>query len=342
MDNQRDSGSFQLSRRGLIAAGVAAAAAGAVAGAMPARPGQPAPAAPAPRGADSRKRALRFAHPTDIHVQPELRGGEGMAACFAHMMNLSDQPELIVTGGDLPMDTGSTPEARSRVEWDLFKKVLKDNVDPKMPILHAIGNHDVFGRDKTKSKATGKEPFYGKRWFMENFGYERTWRSFDRGGWHFVILDSITLHEDQMGFTLRIIGDQLDWLKEDLARTPATTPTVVISHVPIMSVANFFDKDDDEWNKEKPLDLAATRMHNDCRDLDALFQKHKNVKLCLSGHLHLLDRCVYNGVTYICDGAVSGAKWKGPKRQTAEGYGLIDLFDDGSFEHRYVEFGWKA
>ena len=58
--------------------------------------------------------------------------------------------------------------------------------------------------------------------------------------------------------------------------------------------------------------------------LRELFKKHGNVKLCLSGHMHLNDRCDVDGVSYICDGAVSGAKWKGSKRQTAEGYGLID------------------
>src|SRR5262249_25554403 len=107
--------------------------------------------------------------------------------------------------------------------------------------------------------------------------------------------------------------------------------------------ANYFDKDDAQWDNISPdLKVSAKRMHVDCRDLDALFQKHRNVKLCLSGHLHLLDRCDYNGVTYICDGAVSGAKWKGRKRQTPEGYGVIDLFADGTFKHEYMTYGWKA
>ena len=321
-----------ISRRHALLAGAAAAGTAALAGASGAT--QP---APQPR------RALRLAHPTDIHVQPELRGGEGMRACFEHMMSLGDHPDLIITGGDLPMDTGSTPEARSRVQWDLFKRVLADTVPADLPLYHTLGNHDVFGRDKDKSKASGTEAFYGKRWFLDNFGYERTYRSFDRAGWHFVMLDSIDLDAGGKDFVGRIRGEQLDWLRHDLATTPATVPIIIISHVPIISVANYFDRDDEEWKTDGPmLEIKSSRMHVDCRDLDALFQKHPNIKLCLSGHLHLLDRCVYNGITHICDGAVSGAKWKGPKRQTAEGYGLIDLFVDGTFAHRYVEFGWKA
>ena len=294
-------------------------------------------------GSPGRNRVLRFAHPTDIHVQPELRAGEGMRACFDHMLNLKDPPQLIITGGDLPMDTGSTPEVRSKVEWDLFLKVMHDAVPSSMPVFHTIGNHDVFGRDKKKSNTSGTEAHYGKRWFLDNFGYERTYRSFDRAGWHFVILDSIHLLENGTDFVGKIAGEQLEWFKQDLKSTPSTTPIVIVSHVPIISVANYFDRDDVDWKTDGPtLDIKSSRMHVDCRDLDALFQRHANIRLCLSGHLHLLDRCIYNGITHICDGAVSGAKWKGAKRQTSEGYGLIDLFDDGTFEHQYTNFGWKA
>jgi hypothetical protein len=33
-----------------------------------------------------------------------------------------------------------------------------------------------------------------------------------------------------------------------------------------------------------------------------------------------------------------GARWKGNKRETAPGYGLIDLYGDGSFEERYIQY----
>jgi len=264
-----------------------------------------------------------------------------MAACLRHMMSLQDRPSLIVTGGDLAMDTAATDLARSRVQWELFHRVLADNLEESIPVYHTLGNHDIFGRYKSKARATGSEPYYGKRWFLNQFGYERTFRSFDAAGWHFVILDSIALHADGKGFTPRIAGEQLDWLKQDLARTSA--PTVVVSHVPIVSVVNFFDAADKDWKTgSTKFEVGSSRMHADCRALDALFQRHRHVRLCLSGHVHLLDRCTYNGVTYICDGAASAAKWTGPKRQTAEGYGVIDLYDDGTFEHQYATFGWRA
>jgi 3',5'-cyclic AMP phosphodiesterase CpdA len=284
-------------------------------------------------------RVLRFAHPTDIHVQPELGGGEGMALAFRHMMSLKDPPEMILTGGDLPMDIASTEQPRSAMLWKLFKKVLADEVPSSMPIHHAIGNHDIWGREREACDATGKEPYFGKRWFLDEFGYSRTYYSYDMAGWHFIVLDSFDLDQTGSEYTSRIVGEQLDWLKSDLRATPATTPIVLLTHVPIISAANFFDRKTDI---ETDITISRMRMHVDYRELNQLFLKHRNIKVCLSGHLHLLDKVEYNGLTHICDGAVCGDKWKGPRQQTPEGYGLFDLYADGSFSHQYVSYGWHA
>ncbi len=83
-------------------------------------------------------------------------------------------------------------------------------------------------------------------------------------------------------------------------------------------------------------------MHTDVARLRELFWKHPNVKLCLSGHLHLRERVEYNGVTYLCNGAVSGGWWKGDHQQTKAGYAVIDLFADGTFEDQYLPYGWQV
>jgi hypothetical protein len=314
---------------------VAAVVAGGVLGTTDARGAEPVePAAPI-----SARRALRFAHPTDIHVQPELHGGEGMAAAFRHMMSLKDPPQMILTGGDLPMDIAATEQPRSAMLWKLFKKVLANEVPSSLPIHHAIGNHDIWGRDKDACNATGKEPFFGKRWFLDEFGYAKTYYSYDMAGWHFIVLDSFDFDKSGSEYTSRIVGEQLDWLKADLRATAPTTPIVLLTHVPIISAANFFDH---KTEIDTDITVLRTRMHVDYRELDKLFGRYPNVKLCLSGHLHLLDRVEYNGVTHICDGAVCGDKWKGPRQRTPEGYGLIDLYADGTFSHQYVSYGWHA
>lgn len=79
-------------------------------------------------------------------------------------------------------------------------------------------------------------------------------------------------------------------------------------------------------------------MHTDTAKIISLFYRSPKVKLCLSGHIHLRDKVVYNNVTYICNGAVSGAWWEGNRRETAPGYGLIDFYADGSFDEQYVNY----
>ena len=296
----------------------------------------------APTGA---RRVLRFAHPTDIHVEPELGGAKGMTQALQHMMRMKDPPRMILTGGDLPMDTASSNHARSASLWNLFNKILADNVPASVPVHHTIGNHDIWGRFKTRCDATGNEPYFGKKWFLENFHYPKTYYSFDQAGWHFIVLDSFDMDPTGSQYSSRIVGEQLAWLNADLAATPAAKPVVVVTHVPIISASNFFDsgdKPDPGPDLGPDIMIKRTRMHVDRRMFDALFQKYRNVKLCLSGHLHQYDRAEYNGVTYICDGAVCGNKWRGPRRHTPEGYGLIDLYADGSFVHHYVQYGWKA
>ena len=63
-----------------------------------------------------------------------------------------------------------------------------------------------------------------------------------------------------------------------------------------------------------------------------------NVTLFLSGHIHLRDKVVYNNVTYLRNGAVSGAWLEGHKRKTSPGYGLLDLYAYWRFGEQYVNY----
>jgi 3',5'-cyclic-AMP phosphodiesterase len=289
--------------------------------------------------ASSPRRVLRFAHPTDIHVQPELDGAAGMAAAFRHMMDLSDPPQMILVGGDLPMDVNATPFAGSESLWSLYKNTLAENVPATVPVHHAIGNHDIWGLDRRACRTSGREALFGKQWFLDEFGYTSTYYSFDMAGWHFIVLDSIDPDTSKKDFDCRLGTKQTQWLTSDLAATPAGMPVVVVSHVPIVSVTTFFER---PRETDRDIRIEHRRMHSDYQAINEIFLRRPNVKLCLSGHTHLVDRTEYDGVTYICDGAVCGNFWKGPWLQTREGYGLIDLYEDGSFSHRYVEYGWKA
>jgi len=308
-----------LTRRGLIAAG-AAGMAGALA--TPAAAFQTA----------ERKRSLRFAHLTDMHVQPEKRAGEGFAKCLQHVHELKDEPGLIVTGGDLIMDSAGATAERTQAQWDVFTKVVRENC--KLPIRHTIGNHDVFGiYDRAKNAA---DPRFDEKWPCEVLELERPYYSFDQGGWHFVVLESTFALEK--GYTAKLDDAQFEWLESDLAATPKSTPVVVVSHIPILMVCAIFDgKNEESGNWVIP----GSYMHIDARKITDLFLKHPNVKLCLSGHEHQIDRVVYNDVTYYCSGAVSANWWEGRYFQCDYGYALVDLFNDGTFEIEYAKYDWK-
>jgi Icc protein len=318
-----------LSRRdALKITGLAALGIGVSAPITLAAPQTPSPSAP-------RKRALRLAHLTDVHVQPERRASDGMIACLHHVQSLKDKPDLILTGGDSVFDSFEADDARTKLQWDLWRAALKH--ENGIAVKSCIGNHDIWGGNKVKSKTTGEEPNYGKKRAIDMLHLSDRYYAFDQAGWHFIVLDS-TQPNDAGGYTAFLDEAQFDWLQRDLRDTPATTPVLVLSHIPIVSVTPIL------WAREEEGDLRikSSHMHTDCMRIKTLFAQHPNVKVCLSGHMHLIDRCDYNGVTYLCDGAVSGNWWKGRHKDCDEGYGIIDLYTDGTFAHEYAKYGWQA
>lgn len=279
----------------------------------------------------NRKRILRIAHLTDIHVQPEKRAPEGMQAALEHAQ--TNSPDLLLTGGDLIMDALAATEERVKAQWDLYTAVLKANT--KLPVVHTIGNHDVWGWGD-RGAYEGKSKF-GKTWALQVLELEKPYYSFKRAGWHFVVLDS-THRLEGNGYTARLDDEQFEWLKGELASVPKETPVMVVTHIPIISICSLFDGENEKTGNWV---IPGAWLHIDARRIKDQFKEHPNVKLCVSGHEHLVDQVVLNGVTYFCNGAVCGAWWGGDYYEVTYGYALIDLFDDGSFENRYVPYGWK-
>jgi 3',5'-cyclic AMP phosphodiesterase CpdA len=281
-----------------------------------------------------RKRSLRFAHLTDVHVEPELGANEGMASCLKHVQSHADKPEMILFGGDCVFDSMASDQARTKLQWELWQKVLKDNCS--LPVEAGIGNHDVFGWTKSKARTTGQETLYGKAWAMQMLGLSKPYHSFDPAGWHFIVLDSI--YPDGDHYKGQLDEDQFQWLSDDLGKT--RSPVLIMSHIPIFSVTPMAPP---PASVNGVITVTAGSMHGDFQRIKNLFKQHANVKLCLSGHTHLIDRVQYNSVTYLCDGAVSGDWWRGNHLGECDnGYGLIDLYDDGTFDHSYQTYGWKT
>lgn len=200
-----------------------------------------------------------------------------------------------------------------------------------MPIEHCLGNHDVWAHQESVN-----DPLAGKQWAQEQLQFSHRYRSFDRGGWHFVILDDIQPNAEGGWYTPRLDEEQMNWLRTDLKKTDAKTPVLILSHVPILNSRVLNEQQTlppNQW------EIPNGAMHADAPVVLELLKQHPNVKTCLSGHRHVLDRVDYAGVSHLCNGAVSGNWWHSKTyRNTRRGYALLDLYDDGTVERTYISY----
>lgn len=275
-----------------------------------------------------RKRVARFAHITDAHVNGKNGSDRGLRKCFEHIQQHSEPIDFVLNTGDSVMCVNNVDRAEAKRQWTLWEEIVTDSC--RLPIFHALGNHDSWGW----KPPTPEEPTRGKAWAQDVLRLPERYYSFQRSGWVFVVLDSI------MGsYTGKLDAEQREWLEGELKRIPDKTPICVATHIPIVTACGFFDGDrfgQHGWT------IPGSWMHEDAKWLKDLFARHGNVKLCLSGHMHQLDRIDFQGVSYVCSGAVSASWWGGKYYACDYGYSVIDLFDDGGFAQEYVAYGWGA
>ncbi len=266
------------------------------------------------RPADSSP-ALTIAHITDVHIRPE----EGVPERFKKCLELvkKHKVDFVLNGGDSIHDASYKDVKRERVTeqwhaWDECMALLKG-----YDVYSCIGNHDPWW------SVSEKDDMYGIPYAVKRLGIPGNYYSFTRKNWHFVILDG-----NHKGISL---GEtQMEWLKDELKKVPAGDFVLLMSHYPILTVTN-------TWEGGQ---------HNDHKELKQLFYQHGDkVRVCLSGHQHLLDRAWYNGVHYFCNGAMSGFWWgKGDERsaapffyqETPPGYAILRLYADGTVENEYI------
>lgn len=311
-----DESTSSISRRDLVLAGAGLLLAGGSAAAAPVARGKP----------------LRIAHLTDMHVKPEASNGEGYAMALDSLTRLDPIPDLIVTGGDHIMDALVTSRDRAVVQWDLYERVLSQNT--KLPVYPVLGNHDIWGWS-VKEPLDESAPGFGKALALDRLKLNCGYYSFDAGGWHLVVLDNIARRGG--GYYADLDPQQLEWLKGDLQSNRSRKPVCIFSHIPFLCVSALFfnQKPTVFWRVNDNL------MHHDVKPLLPVFMQN-NVRLLVSGHIHLGDRVDFKGMSFICDAAVSGSWWGGPFQEFPEGYGVLDLWPDGTFEHQYRTYGWKA
>lgn len=280
----------------------------------------------------AKKRALRIAHITDVHMLDQPNANACFTRVLKELNTLNDKPDFIINTGDSVMDENEQTRETVEARWQAWTNVVK--AVNKIPIHSALGNHDVwFGPDATLDAEYKKDKRYGKQWAIGMLSMPARYYAFEAKRWKFIALDSIN---GTNGYQLD--DEQFTWLEKQLDATPANQPVLVFNHVPILSMGALL-----YYTKRSPIDevkFPSGDMHNDHQRIKDLFNKKKNVRLALSGHVHYVDTVEYLGVKYMCNGAVSGNWWGNPivLDEFPPVYTLIDLYEDGSSEHRLIYY----
>ncbi|MFS4445357.1 metallophosphoesterase family protein [Maribacter sp. 2307UL18-2] len=238
----------------------------------------------APKGNLEQKDSLKIGFITDIH---HGLCTDALKRLEVFLKEASGRDlDFIIQGGDFCHPTEAGRECIDL--WNSYKGAK----------YHVLGNHDM---DKGTKEDT-----------MSFWGMTDKYYSFDKGDFHFVILDgNYILKEgkymdyahgnfyiDQENRSL-VHPDQIAWLREDLAATDRQS--IIISH-------QAFDEIWDGWSS--PSRFAVRKVIDDANNRSD-FQK---VIACFCGHHHLDDHSFINNVHYFQMNSAS-YYWAG------EGYG---------------------
>ncbi len=278
------------------------------------------------------KRALRVAHITDVHLLNQPLAETCFARVLRELNTMKDRPDLIINTGDSLMDANKQTRETVQTGWNSWNKII--TAENKIEIKSILGNHDVWhGADDALDNEYKNDKRYGKQWAIDMLAMPNRYYTFDKNGWRFFALDSMN---GKAGYQLD--DEQYNWLKDELAKTPSSTPVCVVNHVPVLSMGALLT-----YTRHTPIEdvkFPSGTMHNDHQRIKDLFFNHKNVKLNLSGHVHYVDTVEYLGVKYMCNGAVCGNWWKSPLalEEFPPVYTVLDLFEDGTILHQHVYY----
>jgi 3',5'-cyclic AMP phosphodiesterase CpdA len=193
-----------------------------------------------------------------------------------------------------------------------------------------IGNHDLVAARPEDGTPPSPDP---RAEFRARLDVGQTYRSFDALGYHFVLLDSMAISDDDLKYHGRIDATQLGWLRRDLSAVDEETPIVLACHIPLLTA--FY-----QATEGATIAAQANRVTVNNREVLELFRDH-NLLLVLQGHLHVDELLRWRQTTFITGGAVCGKWWRGPWQGTREGFGILTLRRD-RVEWEYHTYGWQA
>ena len=270
---------------------------------------------------------FRFVFATDVYLMPHERAFEGFNQAITAINGLKPEPRFVIMGGDLVENRYTRTLDNAEKMFNLYHQATTKF---RMPVHNVLGNNDLI-RIPVESGVDSSHPELGKGMFRNRLGEGTTYRSFDYGDWHFVLLDSLGKTENG-GYRGYIDDDQLNWLQDDLDRTGAGRPVCVALHIPLVTA--FIQIERDTMSAPPPFLVV----NNGTKVIKLL--SGYNVRLVLQGHLHVVEEIKYKKTSYITGGILSGAKWEASSwRGLPNGYVVVDVKGD-EFSWKYQSYKW--
>ncbi|KGE14204.1 calcineurin-like phosphoesterase C-terminal domain-containing protein [Sphingobacterium deserti] len=210
-----------------------------------------------------------------------------------------------LTLGDLTWETYWYSNSFMLPEY--VKEISKLNA----PVFNTIGNHD-------------NDPYFASDWLSEN-AYRRilgpTYYSFNIGQVHYIVLDNIEYINSggvngsigSRNYNAKLVEQQIDWLKKDLATVNTSTPIILATHIQLHNAPSSNGS------------LPGFRMSNGQQLVD-LFAGFEQVHV-LTGHTHINNNIVRNERFMEHNTAAICATWWWTGRN---GYANNHIAPDGS------------
>ncbi|MGY5875424.1 MAG: metallophosphoesterase family protein [Candidatus Thorarchaeota archaeon] len=195
---------------------------------------------------------------------------------------ITEEPHIVVMTGDYVYQV-SGDDAENRIHWQHFTNIT-DRVGHYAPVYGVLGNHDTGER----TGGTVKKYFLDA---FEQYGEPTTYSSFDYAGVHFMLLDSEVYNHNG-----EIVGDQYDWLVNDLNTTTMPMKFAFL-HRPFYPLAHLGSSLDANLEGRE--------------QLKTLFEE-QNVTLVGAGHDHVYNRITVDGVVHIIAGGGGAPTYENP------------------------------
>lgn len=197
---------------------------------------------------------------------------EGLLDNFLKSILDQHQPDLLINLGDLIRS-----EERD-LDIDRYRKALSSFNKLDVPIIHVVGNHELRRMRLTDVEAcwNHKQNSYGSQFY------------------HGINLIWLGLELDPHNYRIRRLPDnQLDWLKEELARS--NHPTLIFTHCAIDDhnvKGNFF------FEAYDGQDSTALFLKNQT-EIRKVIASCKHVISVIQAHLHYFHVKEMEGMPYI-------------------------------------------